>query len=169
MGSRIYQNPCRSRLKQGALSPFLIEKKQTGAIMIRKIKLSEKSVQTLNGEFKEETQNEKEIPLLINHRAMHYGIKNGYIKTTVLKDIMDLYLGDLDLCYNLIYLAAIGADPSIISRIKLEDFIEQIDLPLDEVTYKVETLFRADIPETLDEFTEQLKKVTEKSDPNKKK
>lgn len=136
--------------------------------MIRTIKLAEKKIQEVDGVFVEIKTNERTVPLLINHRALNYGLKNGHIQTTVLKDFMSLEEGNIDLCYHLLYLGAIGANQAFNTILSYDDFVNQLDIPVESIAYTVQSLFYSNLPDTMDQFIGELEKKTTPSDSKKK-
>lgn len=136
---------------------------------IRRIKLAEKKIVEHEGDFIEVKENERELPAKVTNFALNYGMSKGLIDTTNLQDIAVKIESDFALALNIIYLGLVGANPTIISNLSLEEMTEQLDYEWQEVTYLAQTTLISGLPDTLDEFIEELEKMTASDDDSKKK
>lgn len=138
---------------------------------IRRIKLATTRITEHNGEFIEVKDNERELPAKITNFALKYGIDKGLIASSNLQELVKKIEEDFGLAVSIIYLGLVGADPTIIGTLKVEDVAEQLDYEWQDVTYIAQSVLLSGLPDTLDEFIAELESMTapDTDDDNKKK
>lgn len=135
----------------------------------RKIKLAEVDVVDNQGAKELRKVNEEEVGLILSNRALRYGYKEGLIKTTSISKLIDSLPEDIELGWTILYLGAIGANPGFEKKLTREDFIDRLDISPEEVTYTAQSTIMGELPDTYEEFIDELKKKTQKDSEDKKK
>ena len=128
---------------------------------VRTINLAD--IETVDNKGKKEIRkiNEREVGLVLNNRALKYGLDKGYIETSNIGKLLTDLEADIDLAWSLIYLGAVGGNKGFEDDMTRDEFIDKLDLDLASVNYKAQSLIMADLPDTYDEFVEKLKAKTE--------
>lgn len=128
---------------------------------VRTVNLAD--IETVDNKGKKEIRkiNEREVGLVLNNRALKYGLDKGYIETSNIGKLLTDLEADIDLAWSLIYLGAVGGNKDFEDDMTRDEFIDKLDLDLASVNYKAQSLIMADLPDTYDEFVEKLKAKTE--------
>lgn len=127
---------------------------------VRTVNLAD--IETVDNKGKKEIRkiNEREVGLVLNNRALKYGLDKGYIETSNIGKLLTDLEADIDLAWSLIYLGAVGGNKDFEDDMTRDEFIDKLDLDLASVNYKAQSLIMADLPDTYDEFVEKLKAKT---------
>lgn len=121
-----------------------------------------------NGEYVYIKEGESTRPALLTNYALQYGYKNKMIETTNIADLFSSFWTNQDSAYTAIYLGLVGANPNLPNELTFDEMKETIDILWSNIAYVASTITNPELPETFQEWVEELDKKTEK-DPLAKK
>lgn len=136
---------------------------------IRKVTLADHTnIKQKDGGYVVEHEGLNDYPAYMTNYALYYGRQQGYFDTDILEKLYDIE--SVEDAYRMLYMGCVGADRDFPNKFTYEAFIEKLVYPeVNRVIYTAQTLLSDSLPDTFEEYTEQLKAMTKKEDGDKKK